>query len=509
MVKRLTTKDKKAVLTQEEQLRWIADFTKSGGDNTPEARDARIERAKKGIKFCVEYYFPHYATCECADFQIEMAEAVKRCKTIKAFIEWARAHAKSVWVNVFIPFWLKINNQMHYMVLIGSSFDKACELLDDIKMEFEVNDRIIRDFGEQKRMGSWENGNFTTTDGTKFKALGFGANVRGLRKGSQRPDYITGDDLETRDINRNPKRQDALAKWIERDLLPTMDGPIRRFLFANNRYAPRMIQTVLQELHPKWRVFHVKAYNESTYEPAWPAKYTPEYWQELERELGTLTCRSEYNQKAHVEGKIFKNEYFRYEDIPRLNQYDQILGYWDVAYSGEPTADTNSIKLFGRKGDYYYRIRTFCRHCTPYEAFEWMFLVQSMYKTRIPWWYESQFWNESLALIYKEVRKKFKRYPEISLIRDDRRKPNKYDRILATLLPLYQQGRIIDNIKEKSSNDHQVAQEQTKGIEPGYKCHDDSPDADEGALYILTQSTGSITNDEDCSWGNDRRNKRH
>ena len=51
--------------------------------------------------------------------------------------------------------------------------------------------------------------------------------------------------------------------------------------------------------------------------------------------------------------------------------------------------------------------------------------------------------------------------------------------------PLYQNGRVYYNINEKGSNDMSEALDQLKGIEPGYKTHDDSPDADHQAFEWL------------------------
>jgi len=110
--------------------------------------------------------------------------------------------------------------------------------------------------------GKWENGNFTTQGGLRCKALGARQSVRGLRTKQQRPDLCLIDDLETQETIENletqetiesPRRQNKTVQWIERSLIPTMDGKRRRFIQANNRFAPRMIQTVLQEKHPTCR----------------------------------------------------------------------------------------------------------------------------------------------------------------------------------------------------------------------------------------------------------------
>jgi hypothetical protein len=368
-IKQLSQKDKKALEEYRKKVRLLQEQTIINPYETPEDKYNRIEKAKKDVKFCVEYYFPHYCTSECADFQIEFANIIKRNKTIKIFTEWPRGHAKSVWVNVFIPFWLWINNDIHYLVVIGNNADKAKQLLADLQAEFEGNQRIINDFGEQKQTGSWELGDFQTKSGFIAKSLGYGQDVRGLRVGSHRPDHISGDDIEDKDTVKNPKRQDDAATWIERSLLPTMDGDRRRFTYANNRFAARMIQTVLQLRHPKWRVHHIKAYDPVTYKPTWHQKYTAQYWKDMEEELGILACKAEYNQDPHTEGKIFTDKLFRWEKAPRLNHFDAIVGYWDVAYSGNN--DYNAVKIWGKKDIYFYLIKAFVRQCEMDQAIEW------------------------------------------------------------------------------------------------------------------------------------------
>jgi len=502
---RITKKDKDAVKQYRERVQWLIANTKDGVIDSPDARSARIKRAKSDVKFMVEYYFPHYATSECADFQVQFAKMVKWNPAIKCFAEWPRAHAKSVWVNVFIPFWLMINEQATYMVLIGNNYDKACRLLADLQAELEGNQRIIADFGEQKKQGDWEIGDFTTLDGFTGKALGIGQSVRGLRVKSRRPDYCAGDDIETKETIKNPQRQNDYAKWVERDLIPTMDGPIRRFVWANNRFAPRMIQTVLQERHPNWKVHHIKAYNRTTYAPTWHQKYTADYWRQMEIEIGTLACQAEFNQEPHVEGTIFTDELFRYEKLMRLNSFDQILAYWDVAYSGN--FDYNAIKVWGRKGNQFYLIKSFVRQCKMWDAIEWMFVYRQLLPptVHVNFYYESQFWNDALQMTYGQVRDKYGF--DIPLIKDDRPKGKKFDRIVG-MLPFYQQGRIIYNIDEKSSNDHQEGVAQLKGIEPGYKSPDDSPDADEGALFKLNRMYNPNDPAQSTSYGKERRSGR-
>ena len=138
-------KDKIALQRYQEKLKLIRS---SGGainpDETKEDKQARIERAKKDVRFLVKHYFPHYATSESADFQIKSAKDTLKNPTEKKFDEWGRGLAKSVWDDIIKPFYLWINDQAHYMVLVTTNKDRASELLEDLKAEFEANERIIQ-----------------------------------------------------------------------------------------------------------------------------------------------------------------------------------------------------------------------------------------------------------------------------------------------------------------------------------------------------------------------------
>lgn len=485
--------DKQLIKDFKAHCAYVREATSGGFEPGEKAKQERIERAKKDVKFMVEHYFPHYATAECADFHIYFANKVKREQTFKGFAQWGRGLAKSVWVDVLLPFWLFINDEIHFMVLIGDNETKAKVLLSDLQAEFENNKRLIHDFGEEKIVGSWEKGDFKTKSGFIGKSLGMGQSVRGLRIGAQRPDYCVVDDIETKDINKSPKRQDETATWIERQLIPTMDGPTRRFIQANNRFAPRMIQTVLQEKHPGWFVHDVPAYNEVTYKPTWHQKYDDDYYKNLESddEIGVLAARAEYNNKPHVEGKIFTDEQIQWAKLPRIDHFELIVGHWDVAYAGTPTSDFNAVRVWGLKDGKFYQIDSYVKQSKMKAAIQWMSQYQrSLPKSaRIHWRFEAQFWNDEVERTIREVEAEAR--INLGLVKVDTPKGKKIDRIL-TLQPYYQNSRIYHNEKNKSHNDSQEGLAQLKGIEPGYSGHDDAPDADQQAIEYLSMFNRSM-----------------
>lgn len=451
---------------------------------TKSEKQIRIERAKKDYAYMVEYYFPHYATSKCAPFHIQFANMVAKNPKFKGFAQWGRGLAKSVTTDILIPFWLWLRGEEVYMVIVGNSYKKAVQLLADIRGEFELNPRIISDFGAQKTQGSWEEGYFITQSGFIGQALGMGQNVRGLRVKSLRPNYIVPDDIETKDTIKNEKRQDEVVLWIEKDLIPTMDGDTRRFIQSNNAGYPVMIQKKLQTRHPKWKVHEVAAYNPITYEPAWTDKYDSTYYKEVESEIGILAALSEYNNKAHIEGKIFKKQDITWSKLPKLNHFQIIVGHWDVAYAGTPTADYNAVRIWGLKNSNFWYITSFVKKTKMRVALEFM----ADYQKRLPktvvihWRFEAQFWNDEVERTIREVEKDHK--ITLNIVKVYVPKIKKYDRML-TMQPYYQNSRIWYNKKMENHNDTQIGIAQLCGIEPGYSGHDDAPDADEQAVKFL------------------------
>lgn len=489
--------DKKA---QERLLEKIKLIRSSGTSYDPSEtkteQRARIARAKKDVKFCVEYYFPHYATAPCADFHIKWANKVKKNPEFIGFAKWGRGQAKSVWNNIIIPFWLWLDEGDQYFVLIGQNEKRAQQLLEDIRLEFEHNPRIIADFGEQKKLGSWEDGFFVTKGGFIGQALGLGQSCRGLRVGNKRPKLINGDDLETRKTIKNEQAQDELVEWFETELLATMDGEYERAMISNNWFAATMFIKKLATRHPDWFVHEVLAYDPVTIIPTWLGKYANNYFKKKRKKMGSMAADAEYCHIVHIKGKIFTPEETQWCKIPRLDHFEAIVGHWDVAYAGNAKSDYNAVRIWGLKNKQFYYITSFVKQTKMRAAIEYMYDFEK-HKPKnciIHWQFEAQFWNDEIERTFKEVEIEKGFYLPCEKIQVARVK--KFDRIL-TLKPYYQNSRMWYNEAMKSHNDTQIGLAQLYAIEPNYKSNDDAPDADEQAIkkletFIYSNRTGTI-----------------
>lgn len=484
--KTTTVKDRQALERYKKLVQRISEQTAIDVFETEAEKNARISRLKNDYDAFVKYYFEKtYAMCDNAPFHIKLAKKVKRDRYVKLLLGWARGLAKSTHCDILLPLWLWCNGDLKVMLLVGQTQDKANKLLGDLQAEFEGNQRLKNDYGNQLGSGNWQDGNFVTGNDCAFFALGVGQSPRGIRYHQYRPDYIVCDDLDTKQVCRNPKRVREYANWICEDLIPCMDERGGRFIDVNNVFAKHTILTELRDTRSAFEYWQQDA-TDNDFNPVWSAKYTREYYKKLAEEIGMLSFQAEFNNKPYVEGTIFKNEMIQWAEIPYLNHFDHIVAFWDVAYSDNKTADYNAIKVWGLKGSNFYLIKAFVRQCKMYDAIRWMFDYNDSLpdSVHINFYFESQFWNDALRMVYEQVQAE--RGKSIPLIRSERSKANKFDRIVS-MLPFYEQGRIFYNIKEKASNDVQVGIAQLLAIEEGSKEHDDSPDADKEAIDKLSR----------------------
>lgn len=491
--------DKKARERYLAKLDFIRTSARHNAWETPEEKKAAIERCKKDVGYVVQRYFSHYASAECADFQLEWAGMVSRDKNFTGFAKWGRGLAKSVWNNVIIPFWLWLREGKKYLVIIGVNEGKAARLLEDLRAEFEGNPQILADFGEQRSLGDWDEKLWITKGGFIGQALGFGQSCRGLRVREKRPDHFVCDDLETRETIKNEKRQDEMVEWVEQELLPAMDGEHERLVFANNWFAPVMFLRKLAALHPDWRVHEVKAYDPVTYVPIWN-KYSADYYRNKEKRMGVLSALAEYNHDAKPKGKIFKPEQIQWAKLPAMNHLKMVVGHWDIAYGGTESSDYNAVRVWGLRTEDFWYISGFVKQSVMRDALLWM----SDFQKRLPpsvsvhWRYESQFWNKEVERTIKEVQKETG--VRLSLVKVDTPRTKKYDRILK-LQVYYQNGRIYHNEKMRAHADSQVGLNQLFSIEPNYSTHDDAPDADEQAIAFLEKHVSAGADDSDYTSG--------
>ena len=463
---------------------------------TAAQRLARIRRLRSDYAAFVDYYFPHWTVnpetgkaTPCAQFHIDAANKILKNRNLKAGFMWHRGAAKSTNMDVFVPMWLMIqeHREINVMVLVGKSEDNAKTLLGDIQAELQYNQRYIADFGEQYNAGSWEEGEFVTRSEVAFFARGRGQSPRGLRYRSHRPDYVVIDDLDDDELVESPARVSKLFDWVRSALFGTLDGGRGRFFMVGNLIAKNSVLAKWCEI----KTVHVTRVN--IYDRAgrisWAAKWGHDEVKQLEAVAGYRAFQKEYMNNPIIEGAVFKNEWIRWGKRPAWSKFSEIVLYIDPSFRGSTKNDYKAAKLWGKVGTTLYHLRAFVRQCSVAEMVRWCYDLYEWARAQgiaVRWYMEANFMQDT---ILDEFRREGElRGYQLPITGDKRKKPDKFQRVEA-ISPLWERGFVIYDESQRDDPDMLAGIDQTLAFEKGMRGHDDAPDADEGAIWILQRDT--------------------
>jgi predicted phage terminase large subunit-like protein len=457
-------------------------------NETKAQQNRRVARLLKNYEEFVAYYFPHYAKCACGDFHIQAARKVLSTPNLKGVFQWARGHAKSTHFDIMIPLWLKAQNprQLNVMVLVGKSQDNADTLLSDLQAELQYNQRYLSDFGQQVKAGSWENGQFVTADGCAFFSRGRGQSPRGLRYRDKRPDYIVIDDLDDDELCQNEERVRRLTDWVKEALFGALDAGRGRFIMVGNLISKN---SVLANIAKSDGVFLSRTnVLKPDGTPSWPEKLTPEDVDEMSRFMGYRAFQKEMMNNPITEGAVFHNNWIAWKKPLPLRQYDQLVAYCDPSFKSSSKNDYKAIKLWGKSGNQLHHIDAFVRQTSVAEMVRWFYdLHERLPEGTICDYYIEANFLQDIILDEFTTEGNLRGY-QLPIRADHRKKPDKFQRIEA-ISPLWERGFVSYNIDKQTDRDMLAGIEQLLAFEKGSHAHDDAPDADEGAIYILQKRT--------------------
>jgi hypothetical protein len=384
------------------------------------------------------------------------------------------------------------------------------------KINFESNKRIINDYGKQKRLGSWEEGDFTTRKGFTFRGVGKGQAPRGARSGEKRPDIIEFDDLDTDEDVLNEDTIDKDWKWVTNAVIPTRSISRPTLIRWNGNIIAEDCCIVRAAAYAD----HVDTVNirDEDGVSTWPKKNSEEHIDRVLSQVPYSTQRKEYYNDPHVEGKSFKT--MTWGKCPPLEAFQFLVAYADPATSNKDISalkkQKNSCKavaLVGKIGLKYYVLKVFVHNVPNSQFIEWLYFMRQHVGGRTALY--SSIENNSLQdPFYQQVllplmHAKASEYGSmLPIMPDERKKPDKFFRIEGTLQPLNNMGLLVLNIDEKDDPHMKRLEAQFKGVSPKSKTMD-GPDAVEGAVYIINQKGGVVTSDDVHTAGKSRSSSKH
>lgn len=478
-------------------------------NESPAQKRKRIARLEADFEAWKMYYFPKYCYAPSASFH---KRAAKRQLNNPEWYEcdvWARELAKDA-VQMMITLNQALTGKKRSVMLISNSWDNAADLLQPYKINLESNERIINDYGDQVTPGNWKRGDFTTTKGVSFLAVGADQSPRGTRDEEVRPDKVIISDIDTDEDCRNSETIKKRWHWFEKAVFPTRSvSKDFQVIWLNNLIAKDSCMARAMKMADKVDIVNLEdKHGNST----WPEKNKPEHIARIKSKISTAAYESEYMNNPLAEGDTFKE--ITWGKIPPLNRFKFIVVYGDPAPSNSKNGKGSfkSVFAIGFCDGKYYVISGFLDHVTNSEFVEWYYALRNYIggKTQVYNFIENNklqdpFFEQVFIPLFNE---EAKTKGFIGITPDTRAKPDKFSRIEGNLEPINRFGNLIFNIKEQD-NPHMIRlEEQFKLINPQMKSPADGPDCIEGGVWIINEKNAGMTSDSYKTWKSPRNKHR-
>ena len=508
-------KDDKDALALWEKL---VEAIKNSSEINPSDSAAEIERRKKRLEADDEawfaYYFNAYYTSEPAPFHLR---ATKRLMSHERWYEvraWSRELSKSGRSMMEISK-LALTGKIKNVLLISNSSDNAERLLLPFMANFEVNERIRQDYGNQKVLGQWEEGEFVIRSGCAFRAVGAGQSPRGTRNKNFRPDFILVDDIDTDKECRNPDIIEEKWKWIEKALVPTMSvSGNYRILFNGNIIAKDcvIVRAIAKAKKiPKIGYVDIVNIRDKNGKSTWPQKNSEEDIDTFLSLISEAAVQGEFFNNPLSEGEVFKE--MVWGECPPLKKLKFIIAYADPSPSNSKNKNSSFKALFliGYYDGKFYVYNGRLDHVTNEEFVGWFYEMHEYVgdRTQVHYYIEN---NKLQDPFYEQVflplfAKMGKERGFIPIMPDTRRKPEKFDRIEGNLQPINRQARLILNAAERDNPHMERLEEQFLLINRQMKSPADGPDCIEGGWFIANQKISTLAQNS-VSIGSRRTNSK-
>lgn len=462
---------------------------------SPVERMEKLKTLEKTPLMWILFFFRDFAKYPFTPFH---KSAIKRITSNMEWYEvlsWARELAKSTVVFMCVMY-LVLTGKKRNVLLISNSHDNAKRLLEPYKKAFENNELIKAYYGDLREFGSWTEDEFSITTGVSFRAIGALESPRGTRKDEVRPDVVLVDDFDTDADCRNPEIVTKKWKWFEDALFPTRSiSEDLLVVFCGNIIAQDCCVKRAGEKADKWDVVNICDKNGNS---SWPEKNTQARIERIKAKISTRAFQQEYMNNPLAEGETFKE--MTWGKCPPLSKLQFVVAYGDPAPSNSKNKASSykACFLIGYYDGKFYVYTGYLDHVVNEEYVNWYYYLRDYVgekKTQVFYFIEN---NKLQDAFYQQVflplfASKGKENGFIGILPDERRKPEKFDRIEGNLEPLNRKGQLILNIDEKDNPHMKRLEEQFLLINKQMKSPADGVDCIEGGVWIINQKISTLS----------------
>ncbi len=343
-------------------------------------KSERVKKAENDFWFFCSYYLSHKFFSEPAPYQkllielfntrnatLELVEKLKDWtepetwkylipkKNIKGIINIEpRGHGKTTRAEAFL-LWNALFKKHKNIMVITASQEAGNEIVENIKLEIDENERILEDFGDVK--GSiWREDRIKLSNGVNISARGILGRLRGSRKGATRPDLILCDDVLKDEAAESATIRKKIYNRFKRAVMPMADRDafiiFTNTIIHHDDLPSRLLNEYEENKHKDWfAVFFATPFEDKdgNWRPLWESYWDLERLKKKEEQIGSTAFAQEYrNRPRSEEDVIFKSEWFRFYNIEDIwNKKLEIIMGVDPA-TGKKNGDYSAIVTVGK-----------------------------------------------------------------------------------------------------------------------------------------------------------------
>ena len=452
-----------------------------------------------------------------------------------------RGHAKSTIIALAYPLWCVLYGKESFVLIVSNTSDQAVLRLNDIKKQLETNPLFLSDFPEvcrSKKQAPWRSNRILLANGAMISAYGAEQQLRGVKKGKDRPGLIICDDLENLEQVREEQQREKLKSWFTGTLMnaghPAPNFIVPGYVLHYDSLLANLLEPICNpgwiakrykaiekfsdhpELWQKWSsIFRglsefeeetgpeaAKAYFEANCntmlegtQVLWPQRDDYHSLMAMLERDGTVTFyREQQNEPLDPDVCIFREKNFHYWDhtyenspqlIQSLGKEARFSAACDPSMGKNKRGDYSAIIVIAKdkRDGVHYVIAADIARRTPDQTIEKIIEYCRIYSIARFAFEKNQFQEIMLDNLIKRAQLAGVRFNS----RPINSKANKQARI-AGLETLVTQGLIV------FSRRHQILLEQLRQFPLGK--HDDGPDALEMAIQVARYKAGSVY----CDW---------
>ena len=448
------------------------------------------------------YFFPHHFRGPSPKFHIKIIKETEKNDLLA--VAAPRESAKSTIINFLVPIKAIALKKRRFVVIIQSTYEKACGSLETIKKEVVENQRLKDAYGIGMRRDAKGDTIFRHPDGFEIQVLCAGReqipDLRGRKFGAYRPDLIILDDVEDDEMVKNPERRVEMQRYFD-DVVMLLGerGRVQLIMIGTILHDDsQMAKMVSPNEYKAFRKLLYRGLNEIKGQKVslWSYKWTVDELIEMSKVNPIKFAKEIQNDPSTGLLQDIHREDFRYWYVEEgqavlLGESGQIAYRYDLS-TCKAAVSCDLAWEEKREGDYSVIMAGFLtpqsdiliesyiskKGLRPFEIYEILFSLEdrlrSITGSSVPFGFEKAKLEKVIQFLLKQEMKKRNKYLIFKDLLWDR---DKITRIVTRLQPRYRQHAIFH---KKNMGDLEAQLVRVRSAK-----HDDLADAAQGLVQLL------------------------